>query len=97
MDHRASPTPGPPREGAAGGAASGGGRPVDGTEEQIAREAEEQVAREIAREQEYADLLYARVDELITHVERNLDRVTVVVAILWVIAIVVVGLMVRFG
>ena len=30
-------------------------------------------------------------------VERNLDRVTVVVAILWVIAIVAVGLMVRFG
>ncbi|WP_341854943.1 hypothetical protein [Brachybacterium sp. GPGPB12] len=48
---------------------------MDGTEEQIAREAEEQVAREIAREQEYADLLYARVDELITHVERNLDRI----------------------
>ena len=48
---------------------------MDGTEEQVAREAEEQVAREIAREQEYADLLYARVDELITHVERNLDRI----------------------
>lgn len=30
-------------------------------------------------------------------VERNLDRVTVVVAILWVIAIVAVGLMIRFG
>ncbi|MGN0100036.1 preprotein translocase subunit SecG [Dietzia sp. CH92] len=30
-------------------------------------------------------------------VERNLDRVTVVVAILWVIAIIAVGLLVRFG
>ena len=30
-------------------------------------------------------------------VERNLDRVTVVMAVLWVIAIVAVGLMVRFG
>lgn len=30
-------------------------------------------------------------------VERNLDRVTVVVAILWVIAIVAVGLLIRFG
>lgn len=30
-------------------------------------------------------------------VERNLDRVTVVVAILWLIAIVAVGLLVRFG
>lgn len=48
---------------------------MDGTEEQVAREAEEQAAREIAREQEYADLLYARVDELIAHVERNLDRI----------------------
>ena len=31
-------------------------------------ETEEQVAREIAREQAYADRLYARVDELIVHV-----------------------------
>ena len=30
-------------------------------------------------------------------VERNLDRVTVIVAILWLIAIVAVGLVVRFG
>ena len=30
-------------------------------------------------------------------VERNLDRVTVVVAILWLIAIIAVGLVVRFG
>ena len=30
-------------------------------------------------------------------VERNLDRVTVVVAVLWVIAIIAVGLLVRFG
>lgn len=30
-------------------------------------------------------------------VERNLDRVTVVVAILWVIAIFAVGMLVRFG
>jgi len=30
-------------------------------------------------------------------VERNLDRVTVVVAVLWLIAIVAVGLVVRFG
>ncbi|HJC29503.1 MAG TPA: preprotein translocase subunit SecG [Candidatus Dietzia intestinipullorum] len=30
-------------------------------------------------------------------VERNLDRVTVVVAILWVIAIFAVGLLIRFG
>ncbi|MCT2305992.1 preprotein translocase subunit SecG, partial [Dietzia cinnamea] len=29
-------------------------------------------------------------------VERNLDRVTVVVAVLWVIAIIAVGLLVRF-
>ena len=38
-------------------------------------ETEEQVAREIAREQAYADRLYARVDELIVHVERNLDQI----------------------
>ncbi|WP_010541711.1 preprotein translocase subunit SecG [Dietzia alimentaria] len=30
-------------------------------------------------------------------VERNLDRVTVIVAVLWLIAIVAVGLVVRFG
>jgi DNA helicase IV len=40
---------------------------VDGTEEQV--------AREIAREQAYADRLYARVDELIAQVERNLDGI----------------------
>ena len=38
-------------------------------------ETEEQVAREIAREQAYADRLYARVDELIAQVERNLDQI----------------------
>ena len=30
-------------------------------------------------------------------VERNLDRVTVIVAVLWLIGIVAVGLVVRFG
>lgn len=30
-------------------------------------------------------------------VERNLDRVTIVMTVLWVIAIIAVGLMVRFG
>lgn len=30
-------------------------------------------------------------------VERNLDRVTVVVTVLWLIAIIAVGLVVRFG
>ena len=30
-------------------------------------------------------------------VERNLDRVTVIVAVLWLIAIVAAGLVVRFG
>ncbi|MDV8000280.1 preprotein translocase subunit SecG [Rhodococcus sp. IEGM 1408] len=30
-------------------------------------------------------------------VERNLDRVTVVMAVLWLIAIIAVGLLVRFG
>ena len=30
-------------------------------------------------------------------VERNLDRVTVIVAVLWLIAIIAVGLVVRFG
>lgn len=30
-------------------------------------------------------------------VERNLDRVTIVMAVLWLIAIVAVGLLVRFG
>lgn len=30
-------------------------------------------------------------------VERNLDRVTVVVTVLWLIAIIAVGLLVRFG
>lgn len=30
-------------------------------------------------------------------VERNLDRVTIVVSVLWLIAIIAVGLMVRFG
>lgn len=30
-------------------------------------------------------------------VERNLDRVTIVVAVLWTIAIIAVGLVVRFG
>ncbi len=30
-------------------------------------------------------------------VERNLDRVTIVVAVLWLIAIIAVGLVVRFG
>lgn len=30
-------------------------------------------------------------------VERNLDRVTVIVSVLWLIAIIAVGLVVRFG
>lgn len=30
-------------------------------------------------------------------VERNLDRVTIVMAVLWLIAIIAVGLLVRFG
>jgi preprotein translocase subunit SecG len=30
-------------------------------------------------------------------VERNLDRVTIIVAVLWTIAIIAVGLVVRFG
>jgi DNA helicase IV len=38
-------------------------------------DAEEQIAREIAREQTYADRLYRRLDELITQVERNLDQI----------------------
>lgn len=38
-------------------------------------DAEELIAREIAREQKYADRLYTRVDELITQVERNLDQI----------------------
>lgn len=38
-------------------------------------DAEGQIAREIAREQTYADRLYARLDELIIQVERNLDQI----------------------
>ncbi|AXK44621.1 HelD family protein [Brachybacterium saurashtrense] len=38
-------------------------------------DAEGQIAREIAREQEYADRLYRRLDELIAHVERNLEQI----------------------
>jgi len=38
-------------------------------------DAEGQIAREIAREQEYADRLYRRLDELIAQVERNLDQI----------------------
>ncbi|GAA1488527.1 HelD family protein [Brachybacterium sacelli] len=38
-------------------------------------DAEEQIAREIAREQAYADRLYARLDELIEQVEGNLERI----------------------
>ncbi|HIY25274.1 MAG TPA: AAA family ATPase [Candidatus Brachybacterium merdigallinarum] len=35
----------------------------------------EQISREIAREQDYADRLYARLDELIEQVEANLNRI----------------------
>ncbi|WP_114856587.1 ATP-binding domain-containing protein [Brachybacterium sp. YJGR34] len=38
-------------------------------------DAEEQIARELAREQAYADRLYARLDELIAQVEHNLDQI----------------------
>ncbi|WP_394214512.1 HelD family protein [Brachybacterium vulturis] len=38
-------------------------------------DAEEQIAREIAREQTYADRLYRRLDELIAQVERNLETI----------------------
>ena len=38
-------------------------------------DAEEQIAREIAREQAYADRLYARLDELIAQVEGNLEGI----------------------
>ena len=38
-------------------------------------DAEGQIAREIAREQTYADRLYTRLDELIIQVERNLDQI----------------------
>jgi len=38
-------------------------------------EAEEQISREIAREQAYADRLYERVDELVAQVEANLVRI----------------------
>jgi len=38
-------------------------------------DAEELFTREISREQEYADRLYARLDELIAQVERNLDQI----------------------
>ncbi|MDN5820839.1 MAG: AAA family ATPase [Brachybacterium sp.] len=38
-------------------------------------DAEEQIAREIAREQTYADRLYRRLDELIAQVERNLHQI----------------------
>ncbi|MGP9537862.1 HelD family protein [Brachybacterium sp. AOP43-C2-M15] len=38
-------------------------------------DAEEQIAREIAREQAYADRLYQRLDELIAQVEGNLDQI----------------------
>ena len=38
-------------------------------------EAEEQISREIAREQAYADRLYERVDELVAQVEANLTRI----------------------
>ena len=38
-------------------------------------DAEGQIAREIAREQEYADRLYARLDELIAQVEGNLETI----------------------
>ena len=38
-------------------------------------DAEEQIAREIAREQTYADRLYRRLDELIVQVEGNLDQI----------------------
>ncbi|MBB5832013.1 HelD family protein [Brachybacterium aquaticum] len=47
---------------------------MDESEQQTVR-TEAQVAREIAREQEYADRLYERVDELIAQVERNLDQI----------------------
>ncbi|SLM97320.1 ATP-dependent DNA helicase [Brachybacterium faecium] len=38
-------------------------------------DAEEQIAREIAREQDYADRLYRRLDELIAQVEGKLDEI----------------------
>ncbi|MDN6400164.1 MAG: DNA helicase, partial [Brachybacterium sp.] len=38
-------------------------------------DAEEQIAREIAREQTNADRLYRRLDELIAQVERNLEQI----------------------
>ncbi|WP_193104228.1 ATP-binding domain-containing protein [Brachybacterium sp. FME24] len=38
-------------------------------------DAEGLIAQEIAREQDYADRLYARLDELITQVERNLEEI----------------------
>ena len=38
-------------------------------------DADEQIAREIAREQGYADRLYRRLDELVAQVERNLDQI----------------------
>ena len=38
-------------------------------------DADEQIAREIAREQGYADRLYRRLDELIAQVEKNLDEI----------------------
>lgn len=38
-------------------------------------DAEEQISREIAREQSYADRLYRRLDELMVQVEQNLDQI----------------------
>src|SRR5699024_4726202 len=67
MDHRAPPIRGPPGQGAARGRTGWRGRAVD--------DADEQIAREIAREQGYADRLYRRLDELVAQVERNLDQI----------------------
>ncbi|MEE1649222.1 DNA helicase [Brachybacterium sp. J144] len=38
-------------------------------------DSEKKLAQEVAREQSYADRLYARLDELIAQVERNLDEI----------------------
>ncbi len=39
------------------------------------QDAEDRIAREIGKEQAYADVLYTRLDELISQVERNLDEI----------------------
>src|SRR5699024_6784989 len=66
MDHRAPPIRGPPGQGAARGRTGWRGRAVD--------DAGEQIARESAREQGYADRLYRRPAERAAQVDRNLDR-----------------------